>query len=68
MTVWVFHGAANLISVTANAMGWDEGIFEYIVVRTAIFTVSGLMLAFSFYKLREDGRKREITIHSDTLL
>lgn len=68
LAVWSFHAAANLISVTANAMAWDRGIFEYTAVRVAIFTASGLLLAFSFYKLREDGRKSEITIHSDTLL
>ncbi|MEW4413345.1 CPBP family intramembrane glutamic endopeptidase [Clostridium sp. AN503] len=68
LAVWTFHAAANLISVTANAMAWDRGIFEYTAVRVAIFTASGLLLTFSFYKLREDGRKSEITIHSDTLL
>ena len=66
--VWAFHAAANLISVTANAMAWDRGIFEYVAVRLVIITGSGLLLAFSFYKLREDGRKREVTIHSDSLL
>ncbi len=68
LAVWIFHAAANLISVTANAMAWDRGIFEYTAVRMAIFTASGLLLAFSFHKLREDGRKSEITIHSDSLL
>lgn len=66
--VWSFHAAANLISVTANAMAWDRGVFEYAAVRLAIFTVSGLLLTISFHKLREDGRKSEITIHSDSLL
>ena len=66
--VWCFHGAANLISIIVNTMAWDRGIFEYTAVKMAIFTVSGSLLAVSFYKIREDGRKREITIHSNSLL
>lgn len=65
---WVFHAAANLASVTMNAMGWDKGIFEYVAARVAIVTLTGLLLAFLFYKIREDGKKSEIIIHSDTLL
>lgn len=68
LAVWEFHAAANLASITMNAMAWDKGIFEYIAVKVAIFTATGLLLAFLLSKIREDGRKREITIDSDSLL
>lgn len=68
LAVWGFHGMANLTSITMNAMAWDEGIFEYTAIKVVIFTATGLLLIYLLNKVREDGRKREITINSDSLL
>lgn len=68
LVVWEFHGVANLTSIIMNVMAWDEGIFEYTAIKVAIFTATGLLLIYLLNKIREDGRKREITINSDSLL
>lgn len=68
LVVWAFHAAANLASITMNAMALDQGVFEYAAVKMAIFTAAGLLLGYLLYKAREDGRRREITINSDSLL
>lgn len=68
LVVWAFHAAANLASITMNAMALDQGVFEYAAVKVAIFTAAGLLLGYLLYKAREDGRRREITINSDSLL
>lgn len=65
---WLVHVSANLLSVCLMAVGRKSQAASGFISLFGWMFAGGLLFALSLYKMREVGKKYEITFHSDTML
>lgn len=65
---WLFHSAANTVSVVLSSISLGERIKHSPVWASGMMIAGGFLLAIVCNKIRRDGKERETVIHSDTML
>lgn len=68
MSAWAFHAAANLLSVFLMAAHAGEWAGGRPAARLLFALAGGMILMASLYKMREVGKRNEITVDSNTML
>lgn len=65
---YLFHVMANLASTVMQNMNWNVSYIHHRKMYLIVLFISGILLFWGLYKIREDEKNHEITVHSHTVL